>query len=99
MDRRSALVVLGVVAIGLAAGALYVVAASDRYEARGELLVTPAPSESALGGIGLLEDSDESAAADTAARIVDSARRETMLGEVFVPVSELIRPLLGDLGA
>ena len=72
MDRRSALVVLGVVAIGLAAGALYVVAASDRYEARGELLVTPAPSESALGGIGLLEDSDESAAADTAARIVES---------------------------
>jgi uncharacterized protein involved in exopolysaccharide biosynthesis len=72
VDRRSALVVLGVAAIGSAAGALYVVAASDRYEARGELLVTPAQSESALDGIGLLEDSDESAAADTAARIVES---------------------------
>ena len=72
MDRRSALVVLAVLAIGVTAGGLYVLAASERYEARAELLVTPAERESPLGGIGLLEDTDETAAADTAARIVES---------------------------
>jgi capsular polysaccharide biosynthesis protein len=69
--RRQGLVVLGVVAVIVGAAAAYAFLAPDRYEARADLLVTPAQGDEEFAGLGLLDDTDAPAAV-TAAALVET---------------------------
>jgi uncharacterized protein involved in exopolysaccharide biosynthesis len=69
--RRPAVVVLAIVAIFVGIAAAYAFLAPDRYEARADLLVTPAQGNDELAGLGLLADTQADAAV-TAAALVET---------------------------
>src|SRR6266508_2725629 len=68
---RRALVLLAVVAIVVGPAAAYAFLAPNRYQARADLLVTPARENEQFAGLGLLNDTDAPAAV-TAAALVET---------------------------